>query len=105
MSKRIAFLAAFALLAGALAAPGTAFAQHHSRHGSPHPSHRYYGGHWGGGPYVYFGFGAPSYYYGGPYYYVDPYYYAPPPPPDCDWEQVRVWSRGRWVWRDVQRCY
>ena len=50
------------------------------------------------------GLGRPSVYLGYPgYYYADPYYYEAPP--DCDWEQVRVWSHGHWVWRNVRSCY
>lgn len=113
MSKRISrFTTVVAIGAALAAAPSTVFAGHHGHHGSSHYSHHggshysrhFYGGGWGGSRFVYFGFGAPSFYYGDPFYYADPYYYAPPPPA-CDWEQVRVWSRGHWVWRNVQRCY
>lgn len=103
MSKHVKFLAGAALLAGVLVMPAGALAQHH--HGGSY--HGYHGGYhhggWGG-PHVYFGFGYPGY-YGDPYYADPYYYYDPPPPPDCDWERVRVWSRGHWVWRNVRRCY
>jgi hypothetical protein len=80
MSKRMKLFAIIALIGGIIvAAPGSAFAQH-SHHGGSH-----HGG-WSG-PRVYFGIGAPGYYYGDPYYYA-----PPPPPPECDWEQVQVWS-------------
>ena len=118
MSKHAKLLAGAVLIAGVMATPIGVRAQHH--HGGGHHGGHYggyhgghYGGHhghyggWGGG--VYFGFGAPGFYYGAPYvepYYDDPYYYEPPPPPpDCEWAQIRVWRHGRWVWRDVRRCY
>ena len=115
MSKHAKLLAGAVLIAGVMATPIGVRAQHH--HGGGHHGGHYggyhgghYGGHhghyggWGGG--VYFGFGVPGFYYGDPYYYADPYYHEPPPaPPDCEWAQIRVWRHGRWVWRDVRRCY
>jgi hypothetical protein len=112
MSIHVKLWACAALIAGVIAAPGSAVAQHHhggGHHGGGHYGGSYHGGHrggyrggWGGGG-IYLGFGYPGF-YGDPYYYADPYYYDEPPP-DCDWEQVRVWRHGRWVWRDVRRCY
>jgi hypothetical protein len=128
MSKHVNLLAGALLIAGVMAAPVGARAQHHhgggggTHHGGGHYGGSYHGGHgggygyrggyhgyrggWGGGG-VYLGFGVPGFYYGDPYYYADPYYYdePPPPAPECEWEQIRVWRNGHWVWRDVQRCY
>jgi hypothetical protein len=88
MSKTfIKFAAALTLIAGVVAAvPGTAEARY--RH------HGYYGGGWGWGPRVYYGY---------PYAYR-PYYYAPPPE-DCRYVRVRVWRDGYWRLRRVWRCY
>lgn len=99
MCKLVQTVAILAMIVGATAAPESALAYHgHSSHGHYHGGYYhgggyYYGGGWGWGPQAYFGgWGYPAY----------DYYYGPP---DCGWAQIRVRSRGRWVWRNVWQCW
>jgi hypothetical protein len=92
MSKLMRLFAGL-ILAGiiALAVPGAAHAQF------------WVGGFqagWGWGPYLYYGWPAPTH-----AYYFPPRYYDYAPAPRCGWVRVRGWRHGHHYWRRSWRCW